>query len=88
MHPLTISCSAPLARLSGHKHKRVALQAARLRQQTSLFAKPYALREGIEATISQGVRAFGMRRSRYIGEAKTHLQHIGIAAARSADPPD
>jgi transposase len=22
-----------------------------------------------------------MRRSRYIGEAKTHLQHVGIAAA-------
>jgi len=27
------------------------------------------------------VRAFGMRRSRYIGLAKTHLQHVGIAAA-------
>jgi len=27
------------------------------------------------------VRAFGMRRSRYIGLAKTHLQHLGIAAA-------
>jgi Transposase DDE domain len=38
------------------------------------------LREGIEATISQGVRAFGMRRSRYIGLAKTHLHHLGIAA--------
>jgi transposase len=58
-----------------------ALQAARRRQQTPAFAKEYALREGIEATISQGVRAFGMRRSRYIGLAKTHLQHLGIAAA-------
>jgi transposase len=58
-----------------------ALQAARHRQQTPAFAKEYALREGIEATISQGVRAFGMRRSRYIGLAKTHLQHLGIAAA-------
>ena len=27
------------------------------------------------------VRAFGMRRSRYIGLAKTHLHHLGIAAA-------
>jgi len=26
------------------------------------------------------VRAFGMRRSRDIGLAKTHLQHLGIAA--------
>jgi transposase len=58
-----------------------ALQAARRRQQTRTFARQYALREGIEATISQGVRAFGMRRSRYIGLAKTHLQHLGIAAA-------
>ena len=58
-----------------------ALQAARRRQQTPAFASQYALREGIEATISQGVRAFGMRRSRYIGLAKTHLQHLGIAAA-------
>jgi transposase len=47
-----------------------ALQAARRRQQTRAFARQYALREGIEATISQGVRAFGMRRSRYIGLAK------------------
>jgi transposase len=61
-----------------------ALQAARRRQKTPAFAKEYALREGIEATISQGVRAFGMRRSRYIGSAKTHLQHLGIAAAINA----
>jgi len=58
-----------------------ALQAARRRQKTPAFASQYALREGIEATISQGVRAFGMRRSRSIGFAKTHLQHLGIAAA-------
>jgi transposase len=58
-----------------------ALQAARRRQKTPAFSSQYALREGIEATISQGVRAFGMRRSRYIGSAKTHLQHLGIAAA-------
>jgi transposase len=57
-----------------------ALQAARRRQQTPAFAKAYALREGIEATISQGVRAFGMRRSRYIGLTKTHVQHLAIAA--------
>ncbi|GHP00445.1 hypothetical protein KSF_104920 [Reticulibacter mediterranei] len=31
--------------------------------------------------MSQGVRAFGMRRSRYLGLAKTHLQHLSIAAA-------
>jgi hypothetical protein len=41
----------------------------------------YARRAGIEGTISQGVRAFGLRRSRYRGLAKTHLQHVATAAA-------
>jgi transposase len=35
----------------------------------------------IEGTISQGVRAFNLRRSRYVGKVKTHLQHLLIAAA-------
>ncbi len=47
-----------------------ARHSARQRQNTQTFSKQYAARSGIEATISQGVRAFGMRRSRYIGEAK------------------
>jgi transposase len=41
----------------------------------------YNKRAGVEATISQGVRAFGLRRARYRGLAKTHLQHIATAAA-------
>jgi transposase len=41
----------------------------------------YARRAGIEGTISQGVRAFGLRRSRYRGLARTHLQHVATAAA-------
>jgi len=32
----------------------------------------YAKRTGIEGTLSQGVRAFGLRRRRAIGLAKTH----------------
>lgn len=39
------------------------------------------MRSGIEGTISQGVRAFGMRQSRYRGMQKTHLQHTMIATA-------
>ena len=31
--------------------------------------------------MSQGVRALGMRRSRYSGLPKTHLQHTATAAA-------
>ena len=58
-----------------------ALQAARHRQTTAEVKEQYALRAGIEGTLSQGVRAFDLRRSRYIGLAKTHLQHILIAVA-------
>jgi transposase len=61
--------------------QHAALQAARQRQRTETFQQTYALRAGIEATISQGVRAFDLRRSRYLGLPKTHLQHLGIAAA-------
>jgi transposase len=58
-----------------------ALQAARQRQQTPEFKDVYAKRAGIEGTFSQGVRAFGLRRSRSMGEAKTRLQHLMIAGA-------
>jgi transposase len=56
-----------------------ALQAARQYQTTAAFKAQYATRAGIESTLSRGVRAFDLRRSRYIGLAKTHLQHILIA---------
>lgn len=58
-----------------------ALQAARQREQTDAFRQLYARRAGVEATISQGVRAFDLRRARYWGQAKVHLQHILIATA-------
>ena len=41
----------------------------------------YAQRAGVEGTISQGVRNHGMRRSRYMGIRKTHLQEIASASA-------
>jgi transposase len=58
-----------------------ALLAARHRQTTAAFRAQYAARAGIEGTLSQGVRAFGLRRCRYRGLAKTHLQQIATAAA-------
>jgi transposase len=58
-----------------------ALQEVRLRQQGSAFWVKYRIRAGIEGTIPQGVRAFGMRRSRYRGMPKTHFQHLMIATA-------
>lgn len=57
------------------------LQAARARQETEEFKTKYKRRAGIEGTISQGTRAFDLRRSRYVGLAKTHLQHLATAAA-------
>ena len=58
-----------------------ALEAARQREQTEEFAQLYAGRAGIEGTHAQGVRRMGLRRSRYIGEPRTHLQHMATAAA-------
>ena len=58
-----------------------ALLAARQRQTTAAFRTQYARRAGIEGTLSQGVRAFGLRRSRYRGLAKTHFQQVATAAA-------
>ena len=40
-----------------------------------------ARRAGIESTISQSVRAFGARRSRYRGLAQTHLQQVMTTVA-------
>ena len=56
-------------------------QKARQRQETEEFKKQYALRAGIEGTISQGIRGFGLRQCRYLGLAKSHLQHILTAAS-------
>ena len=58
-----------------------ALQAARKRQTSEAFRQQYAPRAGIEATHEQGIRRCGLRRSRYIGLVKTHLQHVLIATA-------
>lgn len=58
-----------------------ALQQARLYQQAEAFRQEYARRAGIEGTISQAVRAFGLRQARYLGLAKTHLQEMCTAVA-------
>lgn len=58
-----------------------ALQRARVEQNSDEFEQKYKPRMGIEGTISQAVRSFGLRRTRYIGLAKAHLQAVAIAAA-------
>jgi transposase len=42
-------------------------------------------RVGVEGTLSRGVRAFGLRQTRYQSLAKTHLQHVATAAAINVD---
>jgi transposase len=62
-----------------------ALQQARNREKTDEFHQEYQRRAGIEGTISQGVRAFGLRKARYLGLAKTRLQHLATAAAMNLE---
>ncbi len=60
--------------------QHAALQAARQQQASATFKAQYALRAGVEGCISQGVRVMHVRQARYIGAAKTHLQHLLTAA--------
>jgi transposase len=62
-----------------------ALQAAQTWSASEEGQQLYKRRAGVEGTLSQGVRAFGLRRSRYWGVAKTHLQHVAIAVAINID---
>jgi transposase len=89
------ACAArPLCTRSEHQARHLklqpraeheALKAARERLATKEGRRCYARRAGIEGTLSQGVRAFGLRRGRYRGLAKTHLQHVATAAAVNLD---
>src|SRR5262249_6769223 len=62
-----------------------ALQAARAWYASEEGRQRYQCRAGVEGTLSQGVRAFGLRQTRYRGLEKTHLQHVAIAAAINID---
>ena len=58
-----------------------ALQGARRHQKTTAFRDSYAARAGIEGTHAQAISRCGLRRCRYIGLAKTRLQHVLTAVA-------
>jgi transposase len=89
------TCSArPLCTQSQRNARRVyippqdqyeALQAARAWYASEEGQERYKRRAGVEGTLSQGVRAFGMRRTRYAGLDKVHLQNVAIAAAINVD---
>jgi transposase len=53
----------------------------RTEQDTPSFQRRYALRAGIEGSLSEGVRSHGLRRARYRGQPKTQVQAQAIAAA-------
>ena len=59
----------------------LALQSARERQRTTDFKEAYAIRAGVESTISQAVRVCDVRQARYFGLPKTRLQHVITATA-------
>lgn len=63
------------------REEHEALQAGRARMDDPEFKRRIARRAGVESLISQGVRAFELRQTRYRGLAKTHLQQVAIAAA-------
>jgi transposase len=80
----TLCAPGKQARRSVYVHRREeheALTAARARMHDPAWKQRYRVRAGIEGTLSQGVRAFGMRRSRSMGLAKTGLQQVCIGAA-------
>ena len=58
-----------------------ALQQLRQKVKTDEFLATYRKRAGIEGTLSRAVRKSALRRARYVGKQKTHLQHILIAVA-------
>jgi transposase len=83
----SLCTSAKNARRSIYLHPREeheALNAARGRMSDPAWLERYHVRAGVEGTLSQGVRAFGMRRSRYIGLVKTGFQQVCTAIGMNA----
>ena len=67
------------------EREQVALEGMRAELATDEGWAAYSARAGVEGTLSQGVRAMGLRRSRYRGLAKTRLGHVATAAAITTD---
>ncbi|MGB5632572.1 MAG: transposase [Waterburya sp.] len=66
------------------QEEHLAITKRRKQQQTETWSKRYNQRAGVEGTISQGVRGLGLRKCRYVGLDKVHLQHILTATAMNA----
>lgn len=53
----------------------------RAEQQTPDWQARYAVRSGVESTVNEFAHGHGMRRCRYRGQPKAHLQHVFTAIA-------
>ncbi|MFE2115751.1 transposase [Streptomyces microflavus] len=53
----------------------------RAEQQTPEWKTRYAVRSGVESTVNEFAHGHGMRRCRYRGQGKAHIQHILTAIA-------
>jgi hypothetical protein len=53
----------------------------RAEQQTPDWQARYAVRSGVEGTVNEFAHGHGMRRCRYRGQPKAHLQHVFTAIA-------
>ena len=85
--PARPRCTQGISRWLGLRSRpeHEALAAARARLEREAGRQLYAQRQGVESTLSQGVRAFGLRQARYRGLAKTGLQNVATAAALNLD---
>ncbi len=81
--PFKSDCTQAASRKLQFKTKSVYefLKNYRERQEGAGFKDEYSNRSGSEGTVSQLVRTCNARRSRYMGQEKTHLQSILAAAA-------
>jgi IS5 family transposase len=62
-----------------------AVRATRAWSGSEEGQQQYKQRVGVEGTLSQGVRGFGLRYARYRGLMKTYFQHVATAAAMNVD---
>ncbi|GGZ19619.1 hypothetical protein GCM10010327_58400 [Streptomyces nitrosporeus] len=53
----------------------------RAEQQTPEWKTRYAVRSGVEGTVNEFAHGHSMRRCRYRGQSKAHVQHVPTAIA-------
>ncbi|MEU3462997.1 transposase [Streptomyces sp. NPDC006733] len=66
--------------LPPREHRDLQLRV-RAEQQAPEWKTRYAVRSGVEGTVNEFAHGHGMRRCRYRGQGKAHIQHILTAIA-------